>query len=73
MRRGHHIAAQLGYEYSVVLGHAKYYKKAGYVPASRYGIKAPFDVEEENFMAICLQENADKLNGVIEYDKAFGI
>ena len=71
--QGHKIAAELGYQYSVVLGHANYYPKAGYIPASRYGIKAPFEVNDENFMAICFCENAGKLDGFIEYDKAFGI
>ena len=70
---GHDIARKLGYEYSVVLGHPKYYPKAGYIPASKYGIKAPFEVEDENFMAINLAGGQYKLNGVIEYDKAFGI
>ena len=53
MKEGHNIAHKLGYEYSVVLGHSKYYPKAGYTPASKYGIKAPFEVEDESFMAIC--------------------
>lgn len=73
IRQGHKIASELGYEYSIVLGHPRYYPKAGYVPASRYGIKAPFEVEDESFMAICFGGNTDKLNGTIEYDKAFGI
>ena len=36
------------------------------------GIKAPFAVEDENFMAVCFDENAGKLDGFLEYDKAFG-
>lgn len=39
---GHRAARSLGYGYSVVLGHPQYYPKAGYLPASRYGIRAPF-------------------------------
>ncbi len=73
IKQGHITAHKLGYKYSVVLGHSKYYSKAGYAPASQYGIKAPFEVEDENFMAICLSENKTKLDGMIEYDKAFGI
>lgn len=73
IEQGHIIATRLGYEYSIVLGHSKYYPKAGYVPASRYGIKAPFEVEDENFMATCFRENAVKLNGMIQYAGAFGI
>lgn len=73
IKEGHKIAYKLGYAYSVVLGHPKYYPKAGYVPASQYGIKAPFEVDDEAFMAICLNESKDELNGIIEYDKAFGV
>ncbi|MDO5405974.1 MAG: N-acetyltransferase [Eubacteriales bacterium] len=73
IKQGHRIAYRLGYEYSVVLGHSKYYPKAGYIPASQYGIRAPFEVEDENFMAVSLSGNQKKLNGIIEYDKAFGI
>lgn len=73
MKEGHDIAHKLGYEYSVVLGHSKYYPKAGYIPASQYGIKAPFEVDDGNFMAICFSTGQNKLNGIIEYDKAFGV
>lgn len=60
IERGHMAARELGYGYSVVLGHSKYYPKAGYVPASQYGVKAPFEVEDENFMAICFSENKNR-------------
>lgn len=70
---GHQAANELGYEYAVVLGHAKYYPKAGYVPASQFGIKAPFAVDDESFMAICFSKSQTKLHGTMEYDKAFGI
>ena len=73
MKEGHDIAHKLGYQYSIVLGHSQYYPKAGYIPASRYGIKAPFEVDDESFMAICFSESQNKLNGIIEYDKAFGV
>ena len=73
MKEGHSIAHKLGYEYSVVLGHSKYYPKAGYIPASECGIKAPFEVDDESFMALNLNGSQNKLNGVIEYDKAIGI
>lgn len=73
IRQGHKIAQKLGYRYSVVLGHAKYYPKIGYIPASRYGINAPFEIPEENFMAICFDKQNLQLNGTIKYDDAFGI
>ncbi len=73
IKRGHEIAKSLGYPFSIVLGHAQYYPKAGYVPASKYGIKPPFEAADENFMAICLNEPSQKLNGIIKYDKAFSL
>lgn len=73
MAEGHRIAKELGFDYSVVLGHAEYYPKAGYRPASRFGIKAPFDVADENFMAVKLNPDAKELHGVMRYDAAFGL
>ena len=49
IKEGHKIAKKLGYHYSIVLGSEKYYPKSGYVPASRYGIKAPFVVSNNNY------------------------
>lgn len=73
IKEGHHIARKLGYGYSVVLGHSEYYPKAGYVPACRYGITAPFEADDEHFMAICLSGIQEQLHGTMEYDQAFGI
>ncbi len=70
---GHQIAKGLGFDYSVVLGHAEYYPKAGYCPASRFGIRAPFDVPDENFMAIKLRPDAENVAGIIRYAAAFGL
>lgn len=73
MAEGHRIARDLGYDYSIVLGSAQYYPKAGYVPASRYGIECPFEVPNDNFMALKLDPTAEPLNGVVVYDQAFGV
>lgn len=73
IREGHRIAEQLGYAYSVVLGHEAYYPRAGYLPADAFGIKAPFDVPRENFMACRLKETAPVLHGVMKYAAEFGI
>lgn len=64
MKEGHSIAHKLGYEYSVVLGHSKYYPKAGYIPASECGIKAPFEVDDESF-AQRLGITATTLEGIL--------
>lgn len=73
IQEGHRIAQQLNYDYSIVLGSPDYYTKFGYVPASQYQITAPFPVEDEFFMALKLNAKADAVNGVVEYDPAFGI
>lgn len=71
--QGHKIAKELGYHYSVVLGSEKYYPKFGYIPAINYGIKPPFDVSSENFMAVKLNDSVKDINGIVEYAKEFGI
>ena len=69
---GHKMATRLGYKGSVVLGHHKYYPKFGYKKASQYGIKAPFEVSDANFMAIELMEGGlSDVQGVVEYAKEF--
>ena len=73
LNEGNRIAKDLGYKYSMVLGSEKYYPKFGYVPAELYGIKPTFDVPSENFMALKLDENAEKLNGFLKYAEEFGI
>ena len=73
IKEGHSIADKLGYEYSIVLGSEKYYPKAGYVPADHFGIKPPFEVSSENFMACKIREDAADICGAVEYAKEFGI
>lgn len=73
IKEGHKIAENMKFDYSIVLGNPAYYSKSGYIPASIYGIKLPFDIPDENFMAIKLNNNAKYIEGFIEYDDAFGI
>lgn len=73
IKEGHKIADELGYEYSIVLGSQKYYPKAGYLPADKYGIKPPFAVPGENFMACKIKEDASDIHGTIKYAREFGI
>lgn len=65
-------AKALGYQSVIVLGHPAYYPKFGFKKASQWQIKAPFEVPEEAFMALELEEGAlDGLSGVVEYSSAF--
>ena len=73
IQEGHKKAKELGYHYSIVLGSDKYYTKFGYIPAKEYGIVAPFDVPDENFMAIKLNDIDIEIKGIVQYAKEFGI
>lgn len=65
-------AKELRFHSVVVLGHPEYYPKFGFKKASTWGIKAPFEVPDEAFMAIELGENTlDKVSGVVEYPSVF--
>ncbi|MED1863829.1 N-acetyltransferase [Fictibacillus nanhaiensis] len=65
-------AKNLGYQSVIVLGHQDYYPKFGFKRASTWGIKAPFDVSDEVFMAIELHEDSlADVNGVVHYSEAF--
>ena len=56
----------------VVLGHADYYPRFGFAPASRFGIRSEYDVPDDVFMALELREGAlQGRNGVIRYHPAF--
>ncbi len=71
--KGHEVARNMGYGYSVVLGSEKYYPKAGYLPADTYGILPPFDVPRENFMAYKFNDDTVDIYGIMKYAKEFGI
>ena len=65
-------AKDLGYKSVVVLGSNKYYPRFGFEEALKFGIKAPFEVPSENFMAIELEKNSlQYVNGTVVYAKEF--
>jgi len=57
----------------LVLGHAEYYPRFGFVPASRFGIRAPFDVPDDAMMALPLDDARPVPSGTITYPAAFGV
>lgn len=57
----------------LVLGHADYYPRFGFTPASRFGIRAPFDVPDEVMMAMALDDTRPVPTGTIHYPAAFGV
>jgi putative acetyltransferase len=66
-------ARALGENLVLVLGHADYYPRFGFVPASRFGIRAPFEVPDEAMMAMALDETRPVPTGTIQYPAAFGV
>ncbi len=66
------IAKKLGFESVIVLGHKDYYPRFGFKKASLWGIKCPFEVPDEAFMAIELIEDSLKdKTGSVQYPEEF--
>lgn len=56
----------------LVVGDPAYYRRFGFVPASRFGLKCPFPVPDEAFMAIELEPAAfAHVSGVVRYGHEF--
>ena len=57
----------------VVLGHADYYPRFGFVPASTFGFRCQWEgVPDENFMTLVLSAEAVKdIQGVLRYRNEF--
>lgn len=70
--KGLEISRELGFNSVIVLGHSAYYPKFGFVVANQFGIKAPFDVPDEVFMAMELVPDGLKgISGTVQYPKEF--
>ncbi|MEK3805514.1 N-acetyltransferase [Bacillus sp. FSL H8-0547] len=62
----------LGYKSVIVLGHPLFYAKFGFKPAIEYGIKPPFEVRDEVFMALELEQGSlEQAAGTVVYPPAF--
>ncbi|TVT34112.1 N-acetyltransferase [Amycolatopsis rhizosphaerae] len=68
-----HAAREQGENLVVVLGHAEYYPRFGFTPASGFGIHPSFDVEDKYMMALALVPERPLPSGVIRYAAAFGV
>lgn len=66
------VLHDMGHGLVIVLGHPGYYPKFGFTPASRFGIRCPFEVPDEAFMALELREGAaPRSGGVVRYRPEF--
>ena len=59
---GNRIIKDRGHPFILVLGHAGYYPRFGFVPARSRGIQCEWDVPDEVFMLLVLDE--EKMRGV---------
>ena len=65
-------AKKAGYTSIIVLGHPDFYPRFGFVPASTFGIKPPFEVPDNAFMALELLPNSLKgKQGTVKYPKEY--
>lgn len=72
VRAGLEACRRSGFVAVVVLGHAAYYPRFGFAPASRFGMASEYDVPDEVFMGVELQTGAlDGKSGTIAYHPAF--
>jgi putative acetyltransferase len=61
-----------GCPFIIVLGHATYYPRFGFKPASRSGISCEWDVSDEVFMMLVLDEaKMSGVSGLAKYRKEF--
>jgi putative acetyltransferase len=69
---GLNAARKTIYQSVIVLGHKDYYLKFGFLPASNWHIKAPFETTDECFMALELSLNGlEGISGTVEYPAEF--
>lgn len=62
-----------GCPFVIVLGHAQYYPRFGFKPASRYGLKSQWDgIPDDVFMAIIFDKVVmDGVSGIVRYRDEF--
>ncbi|MET7619309.1 bifunctional class I SAM-dependent methyltransferase/N-acetyltransferase [Streptomyces sp. NPDC005408] len=67
------VARVRGERLVLVTGHPGYYPRFGFEPASRYGIRPPFEVPDEAMMALVLDGSGGVPMGTIDYPGVFGV
>lgn len=69
---GLQAARSQGYGSVIVVGHPDYYPRFGFQPASKWGIKAPFEVPDDAFLALELIPNElENRHGIVKYPPEF--
>jgi putative acetyltransferase len=69
---GNRKIQEAGYPFIVVIGHANYYPRFGFRPASAYGITCEWDVPDEVFMLLALDpRQMTNVSGLAMYRREF--
>ena len=72
VREGLKECQRLGQHIVVVLGHPNYYPRFGFAPASSKGLRSEYDVPDEVFMVMELNEGAlQGRRGLVKYHPEF--
>jgi putative acetyltransferase len=72
IREGLEQCGRLGVGAVIVLGHADYYPRFGFRPASAFGLRSEYEVPDDVFMAVELVQGSLKgTSGTIYYHPAF--
>lgn len=72
MRAGLERCRALDVPWVIVLGHANYYPRFGFTPASRFGVRCAYPAPDEAFMALELVPGALRgATGTVQYGPEF--
>ena len=71
VREGMRECMRLGHRVVVVIGHAGYYPRFGFVSASSKGLKSPFPVPDESFMVYEVDGGLRGVGGTVRYSEMF--
>jgi putative acetyltransferase len=72
VRAGFERCKALGFGGVVVLGHPEYYRRFGFTPAARFGLRSEYRVPDDVFLAIELAPDAlQGKSGIVKFHAAF--
>jgi putative acetyltransferase len=72
IEEGNRTVKDAGYPFIVVVGHAQYYPRFGFRPASEYGIKWEWDISGRRFHVLVLNEaKMQGASGLAKYRHEF--
>jgi putative acetyltransferase len=72
VREGLDRCREMGIAVVIVVGHAGYYPKFGFTPASRLGVTCEYEVPDNAFMLVELKEGVlREKSGTVRYHEAF--